>query len=456
MTSLAELLVDADRPAPRRRGRTAVLALSGVVTAGVLGVGAWTGTGWLHDADERAAAGTSTAAVEAVVRRVEAAPDGRGLAAALDTAADAAGVVDRAAARVRTRRGPSGAALTAELGSEHAVLAALTGLTGLRTGPLRTWGRARPVLDGALAAERTSREALVAQRPAVAARLAVLDRLAPALDAAAGRVLSRAAGVELGRTAASLEAVRTTADLRALAATAAAQQDALRATADVLADSTVQAAVIRCADVARALAGLVELSGEDASSWPPARDTLLAQVGTGPVEHVDAVVGRARSGVDDWRRARGSAAAARDADAAALGTYVEQVRALTGGLSALDRDLLLLLPPGSTGPSAAADPGAALRRQSLDAQAARRRDLARALDVLTPPAVVAGEHAALVRAVERSAALAEAAAAGRPVASTAPDSVVRQRTQAVQGWQHGAARAETLVATRPLPEPPAL
>lgn len=458
---LADLLAPpvARRPR-RRRGRRALLAVLAVVATAVLGAGGWLGTGWLRDADLRGALAVSVSVVEDVVgdaERAQGAPDLVLLAADAESALARLERAERRAAHVGDRGRPLGV----ELAAQRDVLRALLPLEAARRGPLQAWGRARVPLDEALAAERVARADLGRDRPVAARRLAVLDRLPPALDLVGGPLLERAATAEVDRVADVLRDARTTADLREAADLAVDQRAAVRVSSGVL---PAGAELRRCAEVLAAVADLSGLSGEDVSSWPRVRPRLASGLGEPDVLlHLDGLVQVAESATARWRDAVAAARTAHQADADRLATHASGVRGLASpwrGLDAALEDLLTAL---------VVRPVTAVDVDLLAADLTRRDALVSALGAVVAPALVEPEHQALVQASAADADGVRALAAG--LAATAGDppepsrtafgalasrreAAAAARSTAVQAWEAAVARAGALLSARPLPEPP--
>lgn len=445
---------DAAAAAPRSR-RTALLLVVALVAGAGLAWGGWTGTSWLRDRDLRSALAASTSVVTTVVAQAESAPDVRSLVGVVEGLPTAQDAVARARDRAGRGSGERARDVQAVLQAHAAVLAALEPLGGLGSGPLQAWGRLRGPLQEALDDEARARQRV--DRPEEVRRLAVLDRLAPALDALAEPLLTRAATGELRRLAGVLQGARSTADLRSAAELAQAQRPFVRVTADV-APGSAAPAVARCAEVLAALSGLTRLSGEDLGAWDLVRPRLAADLGAPEaVASVDRLVEAGRAAVQQWRESVSASTSAREAEALAVEQHARTVRGLASSYPALDDALaallaeLVLRPVGPADLDAlASDVGA--RTRLVDALAAQ----AAPLSLATQHAVVVATARAEVTAVQ---SLAEALAAG-----LAPDllaePVLRRsdaadaRRAALTRWDADAVRTLALVAKRPLPEPP--
>lgn len=453
---LAELLHEPPRPAPRRR--SALLALAGVVTAGALGTAGWAGTAWLRDADLRGALGTAALAVEDVVGQAVEADDARDLVRLAGDAEAAVGQLDRARQRAQRSDRPDAPAVVDEIEAQRDVLLSLAPLEGVGRGALQAWGRARVPLREALLGEARTRARLGRDRPGDAERLAVLDALGPALDAAAVPLLQRAAQAELVRLGGVLRDARSTADVRAAAQIAADQADAVRRSAGV--GQAAAADLARCASVLAALSTLTGLSGAAPDAWAAARGPLEALRAPDALAHVDALVATATGAQQQYLAQAEAAAAAREADALALAQHGTAVRGLASGYAARDAALLSLLAALAARQATETDLAA------LAADAEDRARLAAALTGLVAPPAVVAEHATLVSAASAEAAAVQAltvavsAGDGDDAALTA---LVAQRAQAtaaraeaLRSWDEATVRAAALVDKRPAPEPPAL
>ena len=292
-------------------------------------------------------------------------------------------------------------------------------------------------------------------------RLAALDRLLPSLDRAGALLLERPAAAELRRMAGAMGEARTTADLRAAADVAVDQQRALRRTAR--AAPTVEP-LVRCADAVDALAGLQELSPEDVSAWAQVRPVLETSLGDeAALAHADALVLQAEEAGARWRADVDAARAARDRDAAALAGHASGVRGLTSPWGQLDAELGPLLDALVLRPAAPAD------QAQLAGISARYDAVAAALSSAAAPGGVAAEHLALAQAATADAAAVRALADGLASSLGSPPeqarplldvlgqqraATVAARAAAMVAWESAVSRAGTLVATRPLPEPP--